>query len=246
MSVGPEALERADDKAPGGLDRAGAGGVGGLEFGPGVGGELQQLRKPGCLGGIPKDTEQADHFAVQIVVDLAVGSGLAQQHARRAGVRLDVDAVFGHVLDDPGGKAPFAAVPAQGWARERSGRCGDVHARAFAFPGAGLHRRGGVFDGIVIGVGPELSGEHSERVGLHRLSSGGAAFNATGTPDRWNAAPACQVVEMLEAAGVGAAGDIERRSAFEIEEAPVLKAHEVGGETLAVRRAVGMRPCLDV
>ena len=62
-----------------------------------------------------------------------------------------------------------------------------------ALPGAGFQRCGGVFDGFGIGVGPELSGKHAERVGLHWLFSGGAASNATGTPERWNAAPSCQL-----------------------------------------------------
>lgn len=91
--------------------------------------------------------------------------------------------------------------------------------KSLALPGAGFEGRSGVFDGFGIGVGPELSGKHAQCVGLHGRSSGlgvcglvgagmvflggagavwearhdGAGFKATGTPERWKAAPSCQL-----------------------------------------------------
>ena len=73
------------------------------------------------LIAIAVDAEHIHHVAIEIVVDLEVRARFAHEDRRGAGVRLDVHAVGGEVLDDPRRNAPLRAVVAEDGSRRSYG-----------------------------------------------------------------------------------------------------------------------------
>src|SRR4051794_38472447 len=61
----------------------------------------------------PQHLEEGHDLIVEVVVDLGIGARLADEHARRAAERLDIDPVWREVRQDPRREFPLAAVPAE-------------------------------------------------------------------------------------------------------------------------------------
>jgi len=85
--------------------------VGTQEFILGEGGEFQGANQ--FLAPVPGHPEQVHQVAVQIVINLGVTPGLPQKDRGGPAEGLHIRPVRRHVLDDPRGQFPLAAVPAK-------------------------------------------------------------------------------------------------------------------------------------
>src|SRR5262245_30035570 len=65
------------------------------------------------MAAIAQHSKQIHNISIQIVVDLGIASGLADQNRTGAAENFCVNPMARKVGDDPIGKQPFAAVPSQ-------------------------------------------------------------------------------------------------------------------------------------
>lgn len=100
----------ADGGAPRALNRIVCGLPRGLKLVARVRCQVAGLCERLALNRIAQHTEEVDDVTVQIVVDLAVGARLLQQHAGRATEGLGVDLMWRKEFQDPRRQTELAAV----------------------------------------------------------------------------------------------------------------------------------------